>query len=213
MTTMMKKLWFLPFLAWMTACDSDGGTTTARDDERVRYVALDADGIPSRGIRVSCVKDARTDLVWEYKAENEGLHDWRSTYSWFNPNQAHHELDYRGTANAGNCSASECDTWSFVNAVNESKLCGYDDWRVPTRDELFSISDLGKSKSPPTINTDFFPNAQAAEYWSSNDYSFQPDSAWVWNFQYGHDRVDWKKAPKYVRLVRGEATELASVKE
>ena len=54
---------------------------------------------------------------------------------------------------------------------------------------------------------------QIAEYWSANDYSFQWDAAWAWSFEYGHDRVDWKSSPKFVRLVRGTAENLEKVKE
>jgi hypothetical protein len=57
------------------------------------------------------------------------------------------------------------------------------------------------------------PNKQQDEYWSANDYSFQYNAAWVWNFQFGHDRVDWKTSAKFVRLVRGTASELPKVKE
>jgi hypothetical protein len=152
-------------------------------------------------------------LIWELKTDQQGLHDWHNTYSWFNPTQAHRELDYRGTADAGSCDSSQCDTWSIVVAVNEEKYCGFDDWRMPSKNEMFSISDLRKARSPPTIDVEFFPYAQVAEYWTANDYSFQPDAAWVWSFQHGHDRVDWKKSPKFVRLVRGVATDLPAVKE
>ncbi len=101
----------------------------------------------------------------------------------------------------------------IVAVVNEEGLCGFDDWRMPPKDEIFSISDIRKAKSPPTIDIEYFPHAQAAEYWTANDYSFQPGSAWVWSFQHGHDRVDWKKSPKFVRLVRGVAIDLPAVKE
>ncbi len=36
-------------------------------------------------------------MIWELKSAQIGLHDWRNTYSLFNPTQAHYELDYRGT--------------------------------------------------------------------------------------------------------------------
>lgn len=158
-----------------------------------------------------CVLDTVTGLTWEIKNPDSGLRAARNTYSWYNPEQSSDELDYRGTPDAGQCDSSECDTWHFVIAVNQSGLCGFDDWRVPSRDELLSISD--RRRSAPTINTQFFPHAQAAEYWTSNDYSFQPDSAWAWSFEFGHDRVDWKKSPKFVRLVRGESRDLMPVKE
>lgn len=208
----MNRLCFLILLAVLGGCGS--GEPTASEAPLIRYVILQDDDMPATdNAQPSCLRDAQTGLVWELKSAQEGLHDWRNTYSWFNPTQAHHELDYRGTADAGSCAGSQCDTWSLVAAVIDEKFCGFDDWRMPSKDEIFSISDLSKAKSPPTIDVDFFPYAQAAEYWTANDYSFQPDSAWVWHFQYGHDRVDWKKSAKFVRLVRGDATDLPAVKE
>ena len=161
----------------------------------------------------ACAEDTTTGLMWELKSAAPGLHDWRNTYTWYNPEEAHDELDYRGLKDGGTCSGSGCDTWDFEKAVNAEKLCGFDDWRVPSRDELFSISDLTRADRPPTANTEIFAFMQAAEYWTRFDYSTQHESAWAWNFLYGHDRVDWKRTPKYVRLVRGTAEALESVKE
>ncbi len=160
-----------------------------------------------------CTLDTFTGLMWEVKSDRPGLHDWRNTYSWFDPDASNKELDYRGTAGGGNCVNSDCDTSGFALTVNESGYCGFHDWRLPSRDELQSISDLRKAKTPPTINIEYFPFMQPDEYWSANDYSFQFDAAWVWNFRFGHDRVDWKKTPKFLRLVRGEAEQLIPVKE
>lgn len=160
-----------------------------------------------------CTLDQFTGLMWEVKSDEPGLHDWRNTYSWFDSDASNKELDYRGAAGGGKCADSDCDTSDFVRAVNETGYCGFNDWRVPSRDELQSISDLRKAESPPTINVDYFPFTQPDEYWSSNDYSFQFDAAWVWNFRFGHDRVDWKKSPKFVRLVRGNAEQLIPVKD
>ena len=166
-----------------------------------------------RAVEGGCILDEATGILWEVKRDQPGLRDWRNTYSWFNPNESHAELDYRGTPNGGQCAGSDCDTWDYVRAVNAARLCGYSDWRLPTRDELFSISDLRKAATPPTVNLEVFPHTQANEYWAGNDYSFQFDAAWAWNFYYGHDRVDWKKSEKYVRLSRGEAQQLTPVKE
>jgi len=60
---------------------------------------------------------------------------------------------------------------------------------------------------------EFFPHTQLEEYWSGNDYSFQYNSAWRWSYKFGHDRVDWKINPGYLRLVRGEATLLVRIKD
>lgn len=208
----MNRLCFLMVLAVLGGCGS--GEPTESGEPSIRYVVQRDDGMPATdNAGQSCLRDTQTGLVWELKSNQEGLHDWRNTYSWFNPTQAHHELDYRGTADAGSCTGSQCDTWNLVATVNDEKYCGFDDWRMPSKDEIFSISDLSKAKSPPTIDVKYFPHAQAAEYWTANDYSFQPDSAWVWHFQFGHDRVDWKKSAKFVRLVRGDAIDLPAVKD
>jgi hypothetical protein len=161
----------------------------------------------------SCVLDTTTQLMWQTKTTAVGLHNVANTYSWFDPTEANGELDFRGLEDGGDCDGSACDTWHYVQAVNEAGLCGRNDWRIPIKDELFSVSDLRRAENPPTMNTAFFPHAQSAEYWSGNDYSFQYNTAWAWNFEYGHDRVDWKKEPKFVRLVRGTAGELEAVKE
>jgi len=179
------------------------------DLHKIRYseVELGADAIGH------CSLDGITKLMWEAKNNEPGLHDWRNTYSWFDPQESQGELDYRGTADGGNCAGSDCDTWHFLSAVNAQGYCGFHDWRLPSRDELMSISELARAESPPTIDTEYFPFTQPDEYWSANDYSFQFDAAWAWSFRHGHDRVDWKKTPKFVRLVRGEAEQLMPVKE
>ena len=160
-----------------------------------------------------CVEDTVTGLTWELKSDAAGLHNWRKTYTWFNPDEPNNEVDYRGMPDGGECSASDCDIWEFVRAVNVAGHCGYFDWRMPSRNELMSISDLSKADNPPTANLEYFPYMQADEYWTGFDYGMQYQSAWGWNFFYGHDRVDWKKSPKFVRLVRGTAGDLDKVKE
>jgi len=193
----------LALLSIVACGKDDGGATASAQSKYSRVTVADE----------TCIQDSQTGLLWETKTDRGGLHDYRHTYSWFNPNEAHGELDYRGTENTGECSGSSCDTWYFVKAVNDAGYCGYNDWRMPGKDELFSISDLLRASNPPTTDTNFFPRMQTGEYWSGNDYSFQWDAAWAWNFQFGHDRVDWKKMPKYVRLVRGSGQNLPEVKE
>jgi len=200
---MLRITLALAFLA-VAACSQDSGDAHFSHDTKYSAVSVDND---------RCVFDNQTGLLWQVKTDIAGLHDFRNTYSWHNPNEANGELDYRGVEGGGQCVGSLCDTWHYVQAVNEAGYCGYQDWRMPGKDELFSISDLSRANNPPTMNTGFFVHAQAAEYWSGNDYSFQWDAAWVWNFEYGHDRVDWKKTPKFVRLVRGSASRLPEVKE
>ena len=205
MTIQPKTALFSVLIALsLAACSQDSGNESASAQGKYSRVTTNGE---------NCVADSDTGLLWAGKTDVPGLHDYRNTYSWYDPNEAQGELDYRGTEDGGECSGSSCDTWNYTRAVNEAGYCGHHDWRLPAKDELFSISILLKAGNPPTIDTDFFPHAQVAEYWSGNDYSFQWDAAWAWNFQFGHDRVDWKKTPKHVRLVRGSGENLPEVKE
>ncbi len=202
----MKALTFVTILAclFVSACGETNSESTVAVDEHLRSVAVGAD---------TCVFDQTTKLLWQTKTRDAGLHQASNTYSWFDPNEANGELDYRGLEDGGNCTGSKCDTWHYVQAVNREGLCGYDDWRMPNKDEIYSISDIRRMKTPPTTDTRFFPLTEPAEYWTGNDYNFQYDTAWAWNFELGHDRVDWKSAAKFVRLVRGQPGELEKVKE
>ena len=89
----------------------------------------------------ACVLDSRTNLMWQGKTDVAGLHDYANTYSWYDPKETNGELDYRGTEDGGECAGSSCDTWHYVLAVNEAGYCGHSDWRMPGKDELFSVSD------------------------------------------------------------------------
>ena len=202
----MKALTLIPTLMCLllASCSRDPADVPNPHDTKFKTVTVAAE---------TCVLDTSTQLLWQTKTSESGLHNAANTYSWYDPNEAHGELDYRGLENGGDCAGSACDTWHYVQAVNDAGFCGHHDWRMPNKDELFSVSDVRRASTPPTMNTVFFPNARSAEYWSGNDYSFQYDTAWAWNFELGHDRVDWKKEPKFVRLVRGTASQLQAVKE
>lgn len=207
----LRKLLPLAIAATLAGCGGSPDEQYAVHD--MKYRALGAAGVVVPQGSGQCVEDTLTGLTWEVKTEAPGLHNWQNQYSWFNPDETNDELDYRGLPDGGSCTESACDTWSFVNAVNDVGLCGFRDWRMPTRNELYSISDQRRVSTPPTANVDYFPFMQADEYWTGFDYAMQYESAWAWNFVYGHDRVDWKRTPKYVRLVRGLSAELQEVKE
>ena len=200
-----KNVFFWALILFLAAsCGQEPADDPASGDSQFSLISADNE---------ACILDSRTGLMWQGKTDVAGLHDYRNTYSWYDPNEADGELDYRGTENGGECAGSSCDTWHYVLAVNEAGYCGHSDWRMPGKDELFSVSDVRLADNPPTVDTNYFVLTNAAEYWSANDYSFQWDAAWAWNFQFGHDRVDWKKSPKYVRLVRGNGENLPEVKE
>lgn len=216
---MIKRLSILISFLLLAACDKNAGPGPDIHDSKYAWLDENGEVLTEKPDQWSCVLDQFTGLTWEVKTEFPGLHHKNNTYSWYNPTEPHpgsdedEELDYRGTPDGGACEGSACDTNAWVEAVNQTGLCGSSDWRVASKDELASISDIRKADSPPTVNTAYFPNTLASEYWSANDYSFQYDTAWLWNFQLGHDRVEWKATPRHALLVRGEAMSLERVKD
>ena len=196
----------------LSACGPSGPGPDIHDS---KYVGLGPDGTQlEAGETGPCVLDQFTGLVWEVKTTTPGINNRENTYSWFSPGEdASGELDFRGKTDGGQCSGSACDTHDLARVINEAGYCGFDDWRVPARDELGSISDPRKSSTPPSINTVYFPNTKVGEYWSSNDYQFHWNSAWLWSFENGMDRVEWKYSPRFVRLVRGVPVYLERIED
>ncbi|MBE0598467.1 MAG: DUF1566 domain-containing protein [Desulfuromonadales bacterium] len=146
-----------------------------------------------------CTRDNVTGLLWEIKTTG-GLRSQENTYSWHNPEKERNGGD-AGVQNGGSCEGSGCDTRAYVQAVNASGFCGASDWRLPTRKELLSIVD--NSRVSPAIDTGFFPNTPAANFWSSTPYVDQENSAWTVFFQYGEVYPAGKGQGHHLRLVRG----------
>jgi hypothetical protein len=125
--------------------------------------------LPASATSWNCVKDNVTGLIWEVKTTDGGLHDKTNTYSWYEPDKTKNGGG-AGTQNGGICKGSECDTNSYVLAVNTTGYCGYKDWRMPTREELMSIADLGIINL--TIDVNYFSDTLTfgTIFWTSSPY-------------------------------------------
>lgn len=113
--------------------------------------------------------------------------------------------------------SSDDYTWQeAVDYCDNLELSGYDDWRIPSLKELFSISDF--SLGWPYLNTDYFNLASGQvtkdeQFWSSNYYvgvtvEGGSASAFGVNHVTGHIKAYSAEASgpvggKYVRAVRG----------
>lgn len=149
-----------------------------------------------------CVRDEVTGLVWEVKTTDGGLRDEGNTYTWYDPDPGTNG-GAPGTRDGGDCSGGiECDTRAYVAAVNEEGLCGFNDWRMPTRAELRTIVDY--QSSFPAIDTSVFPNTVATSFWTTEPNPTYPSFAWHTDFKFGlASYYFFKSGPKAVRLVRG----------
>lgn len=190
-----------------TLQDGDVGRDDTHDDDAdghagFSFTKLDASGNDLAAVATSwqCVRDEVTGLIWEVKTDDSGLQDKDHTYTWYLPDPAPNGGD-PGVADGGSCSGSDCDTYHYVNAVNQQILCGASDWRLPTVFELQGIVDY--STLDPAIDSGYFPYTISSAYWSGSPFADNPSYAWYVYFFNGDSDYNLKSFIFYVRLVRG----------
>jgi len=171
------------------------------------FTKIDNNGNPLQPIETSwsCVRDNVTGKFWEVKTNTTGLHNATNTYSWYDPDDTNNNQD-AGSINNGVCTGSQCDTFSFVNAVNAVGLCGKSNWRVPTLTELSTLLDYSVNVGTPTIDTNLFPHISTANsYWVYSPRSGTPGgtvtSAWSVYFDTGKTFPLVKSNDLHVRLI------------
>ena len=154
------------------------------------FTKLDQSGnsLPASAATWSCVRDNVTGLVWEVKTDDGGIHDKDNIYRW------------GGKTALGTGYGKYYPDWNtLVDGSNSERLCGYSDWRVPTRAELQGLVHYGRTN--PAIDTDYFPDALWSS-WSASPSAFWSAYAWGVSFYVGHaDFTIWRDARNHVRLV------------
>lgn len=136
------------------------------------------DGVPE--FPPVCVRDNVSGLIWEGKTPQNASRNFTRSGA----------LGYAGIVNG------------------DGGLCGFTDWRVPDRRELFSIVD-NRSRFG-AFDERFFPNTTptttpaATLYWTNEVYNANPTSGWTITFAHGVSIEQPASSLQKVRLVRGE---------
>lgn len=150
----------------------------------------------------SCVKDSRNNLIWEVKKDDESIHDGYWTYSWLDGST--------GKANGGDCyfEKERCDTDDLIRRLNQKRLCGRSNWRLPTEQELLSLVEKSPVDGNVMINVYFFPHTKRGDYWTSSHgfpltgvYQHLGEGAKAVNFGSGRSVVIPYRNAAFVRLV------------
>jgi len=196
-----------------------GREQTHNDDSDGRagfsYTKINNDGtvIDSTEIEWDCVQDNVTGLMWEVKnggndiIGDEGITDADDRFSWYNNDASSNGGDVGFEDSGGDIclgydeedSSTFCNTQNFTTRINNHALCGYADWRMPTRKELLTLIDYGQNK--PMIDSDYFPSS--GEFvWSGTPLALESSSAWGVYFDYGNSFSIDRRNTRQVRLVR-----------
>ena len=145
-----------------------------------------------------CLKDNATGLIWEQKTDDGGLRDKDWNYTWYaSGNSTHGTL---GSDTCGGVLNGQCNTQAYLAALNAKSYCGYNDWRIPTRMELLSITDRNRT----TAINPAFVNTQPSYYWTTSLVAAQGDSAWYVEFLGGRAADQYMSNGYSVRVVRGD---------
>jgi hypothetical protein len=166
---------------------ADGYLTSATKPENAgQYVIVHRNGIVEYAMKSTervfhCVRGGGSidrDLAVDTSSGDRVVTDWALGRIWQGCN-----LGRTGT-DCATGSSTAVATWEQALAECESlSYGGYDDWRLPDLQELFSLLILTRTTGP-FLDTDAFLLAASMITWSSTTYAPEPDRAITPRFDY-----------------------------
>lgn len=173
--------------------------------------------------------DLTTGLMWEKKIGGDGVPDGSNDqdvdnrYAWLGTCQntsvdcrTNDDCDVAIPCLAGDQQGTRLNVFTFVIRLNARQFAGYDDWRVPSLDELRSLRDLDER---PSIDPGFHApgcgtacldlgdpdcNCTSAQpYWTADEDPSDAGRAFRIDFDDGAVRASNKRDRLRIRAVRG----------
>ncbi len=130
------------------------------------------------------VIDRLTGLQWEQKTNDTTIHDRDNDYTW--------------SVIAGPANGNAFTT--FLPALNGASFAGHSDWRLPSKEEFFTVITAPSCGTPPCVDPAFGPTL-ANSYWTASNFVEAPAVAWILSTN-GFIGADNKAMPNYVIAVR-----------
>jgi cytochrome c peroxidase len=177
-------------------------------DDEPRFEILSHNTLDDAASVWSCVQDNDTNegVTWlvanETNAANYAWGGWRAILPGF---------DAQCAATLGERENSECNTEHLISTLNNSNVCGKNDWRLPEAYEvnnIFDVNYLSVADNQPGVDPFYFPGIDFSMYWLSKDNAALGFDNQAYGMRFSRDyaiaKIVNKRLPQKVILVSGE---------
>lgn len=158
---------------------NSGGTTLSNAASLTSYGLVSKAGGGAYD-KTECFQDNVTGLMWEGKTA-DGLRAAANNYTNYDSSAPGNGQKYNeDTISAQDATAADVaastNTMGYIAAVNAQGLCGYSDWRLPTKDELLMLLDMGALLNNFQFNPTWLPDTNGLYWTSTPDATADNDS-------------------------------------
>ena len=192
-----------------TTATSSSATLTVNRSTATGYSEV-ANASGGNYAKTECVKENSTGLIWEGKNPKGGsIRPGDGGYTNYDSTSSAQKPSGKTFVNPTQTEVvASTNVIGYLTSVNAGNgLCGFTDWRLPTKDELLGILDtrIPAGLLNPRIDTTWFPNTQPGAYWSS---TLGNTAYLAWIVSFGPETVGvsvgetYRYSPYRVRLVR-----------